>query len=43
MHAIIQDANTVLSYLSCQRSCQQLGANKVMYILDNSQTLNPLI
>jgi len=24
-------------------SCQQLGANKEMHILDNSQTLNPLI
>ena len=29
--------------LSCQRSCQQLGADKEMHILDNSQTLNPLI
>ena len=29
--------------LSCKRSCQQLGANKEMHILDNSQTLNLLI
>ena len=29
--------------LSYQRLHQQLGANKEMHILDNSQTLTPLI